>query len=267
MPTSAPIHYDPAAALAAGLAAIALLAWAFWPAKGLWAWWRRLRRAGARVEAEDALKHICLAELEGHEATPQSVAGALQISLGRALEAVERLERSGLVRTDRGRLRLTDPGRRYALQIIRAHRLWESQLAERTGLPEHEWHAQAEAAEHRLSPEDLDRLAAQLGHPTHDPHGDPIPTSDGRLRPPPGKPLTAFEPGGAVRVVHIEDEPESTYAQLVKLGLYPGQSLRIIGKNEREITVRDGRREIRIPRLAAANLTAEAVPCGAVLVS
>ncbi len=80
-----------------------------------------------------------------------------------------------------GAWRLTEPGRDYATQVVRAHRLWETYLAEETGLDESQWHARAHRREHELSRSEIDELAARIGNPTHDPHGDPIPTSEGDL--------------------------------------------------------------------------------------
>ena len=85
-------------------------------------------------------------------------------------------------------LRLTPDGRREALRVIRIHRLWERYLADETGLDAREWHAHAERREHGTSDQQAEALAATLGHPRYDPHGDPIPTPSGELPPHQGDP-------------------------------------------------------------------------------
>ena len=87
----------------------------------------------------------------------------------------------GLVSTSEENLKLTNNGKSYALRVIRVHRLWEKYLADETSVEELEWHASAEEIEHLLTPEEADELAAQIGNPVFDPHGDPIPTSDGKF--------------------------------------------------------------------------------------
>ena len=217
---------DPFVALgvaAAGGLALALL---LWPRAGALARWRRARRMSDRVYREDALKHIHKAEVKGRRPTLLSIAGALGISPNEAAALVGRMEAGGLLADDAGTPRLTPAGRDAALHVIRAHRLWERYLAEETGYDEADWHGRAEEREHELTPAELEALAARLGHPTHDPHGDPIPPPDGALEPHGGVPLTALPADQAGRIVHLEDEPEIVYAQLVAEGLSPGQIVR-----------------------------------------
>src|SRR5262245_33061678 len=124
----------PGSALTAGVLALGLAAAVAWPGWGLLA---RLQRAGslrARVRAEDALKHLYKAGMEGPAPTLESLAGAMEVTLNRAAETAAELQKAGFVAIDGARLQLTTSGERYALNIIRAHRLWEQHLAERTGV-------------------------------------------------------------------------------------------------------------------------------------
>jgi DtxR family Mn-dependent transcriptional regulator len=216
--------------LALGIAAAcgALLALVFWPERGLLARWRRAQRMSEHVYREDALKHIHSAEMAGRRPTLQSIAGALQIGLDEAAALVGRMESDGLLIHEQDTPRLTPEGRLAAAHIIRAHRLWERYLAEETGYAEPDWHSQAEAREHDLSPDEVERLAARLGNPLYDPHGDPIPLPDGQVARTIGEPLAAVPPSQPARIVHLEDEPEAIYAQLVAEGLYPGLVVRVI---------------------------------------
>ena len=233
------------------LAGILLLAAMLWPQRG-WLARRRQRRALAeRVLREDALKHICKTEASGRRPTLQSVAGSLQLKPERTAGLLLGMEQQGLVSFSSGDLRLTESGRSAGMHIVRAHRLWECYLADQTGLKEGEWHARAEQREHLMTPQEADALSAQLGNPTHDPHGDPIPTAEGVLEPDAGQPLAALALGAPAILTHIEDEPENLYAQLVAEGLRVGMDVRMLEKNEQRVRfLANGEEHVVAPILA-----------------
>ena len=157
-------------------------------------------------------------------------------------------------------MRLTDEGRRYALRIVRTHRLWERYLAEETGVTEAEWHSEAEYREHVLSPDEANLLAEQMGNPRYDPHGDPIPTSSGDIIPPKGQPLLELPVGELGMIVHVEDEPESVYAQLVAEGLRPRMQVRVTEVSPERICFwADGEEYVLAP-VVAANISAVLLP-------
>lgn len=243
------------AGLLAGLAGLV-----FWPDQGILARWRRTREMNVRVRGEDALKHIHLWELDGRHPTVQSVAGALHVSANEAAGLLAGLESQQLVQIDAGELGLTPQGRDSALHIIRAHRLWERYLAEETGFSEAEWHGQAERLEHDLTPAELDDLAAQLGHPTHDPHGDPIPTAEGEMVDHGGRPLTTLDVDTPAQIVHLEDEPEVIYAQLAAEGLHPGQSLRVTENTPERIRFWTNGDEHVLAPIVAGNISVVPLP-------
>jgi DtxR family Mn-dependent transcriptional regulator len=251
-----------------GLVVIGVLL--FWPNGGLVGWWQRSRRMTTRVITEDALKHIEKADMHGEKASLQSLAGELHISTSQAADLVVDLQKQELLGMDAGKLELTPAGHEYALQIIRAHRLWEHYLAQETGFAETDWHLHAEDYEHRLTPEDVNRLAIQLGNPTHDPHGDPIPTAEGEMVYHGGQPLTAFKSGERLQIVHLEDEPEAISAQLAAEELHPGLSVRVIENSPRRMRFWAGGDEHILAPIVAANISAvpvqddieiEAHPC------
>jgi DtxR family Mn-dependent transcriptional regulator len=184
----------------------------------LWWQWQRHRRLGERIRTEDALKHIHTCEMEGVQPTAATLAETMTLSDEATAQLLGRMESAGLLRRQPEGLSLTPQGRAAALHIIRAHRLWERYLADQTGYDAGEWHRRADISEHYLGPEATEALAAQLGHPTHDPHGDPIPDADGRFVGHGGRPLTELAAGQMGRIVHIEDEPEVVYAQLLAEG-------------------------------------------------
>ncbi len=219
---------DPLTSLlvATSLASLGILL--FWPEKGLISRWQKTRQITQRMLGEDALKHIHKCDMKGRRPTMESIAGALRISPNETAELVHGLQSQKLVEVVEGEIHLTPQGRESALHIIRAHRLWERYLAEETGYQEADWHDQAERFEHHLSPDELDSLAAQLNYPTHDPHGDPIPTAGGEMVTHGGRPLTSLPVDVQGHIVHLEDEPPVVYAQLVAEGLHVGMPIRVI---------------------------------------
>lgn len=232
-----------------------LLGFLFWPQRGAFWEWQRRRRRSERVLIEDALKYLFKCERRDRSPTLESIAGMLSISLDRATEIMDRTRERGLVAFEEEGFELTETGRNIALQIVRAHRLWERYLADSTGFTEEEWHQQAEALEHHLSVEEMDRLSARLGRPIYDPHGDPIPTPRGELVDHEGKPLTALEEGDLARIVHIEDEPEMVYAQIVAEGLRPQMVVRLEEKSPKRILLWSEDREFILAPMIANNLS------------
>lgn len=231
--------------------AVASLLIVVWPRRGLIARWRSAGDLARRSRREDALKHILKCEANQQAATLASVAGAVEITSGAASELLGDLEAGGFVTVEAGGLRLRPAGREIALHIVRAHRLWESFLAEQTGVAEREWHLRAEKQEHLLTPERADELAARLGHPTHDPHGDAIPEPDGILKGERQDSLNDIEPDTPVVIRHIEDEPAPVYDQLLAQGLRAGMKAFVIERNEARIRFwADGEMHVLAPVLA-----------------
>lgn len=251
---------DPGTALLWFAAVVGLAALLAWPRRGLVFRARRLRRASERVQVEDALKHLVNCELSGTPASPTSLAGALEVSRARAHELVSRLVDSGFAVSGAPGLQLTESGRGYALRILRTHRLLERFFADRTGLRPSEWHDLAEAREHALSAAEADELAAKMGDPAVDPHGDPIPTAEGRLPPAQGISLAALEPGATAAVVHLEDEPAPVFRRLVSLGFHPAVPVKVVDRDDRAVEVLVGGRAVRIERPEAEAVTVEPVP-------
>ena len=234
---------------------LALLAVAvLMPQYGVAAFMRRHRAAVARERTENALKHLLRQATDGHSASFQSLKGELGLSDRALMSLAARLEDEGLIHSDGTHLRLTPEGERVALHVVRAHRLWEVYLAEELGMPLDRVHAEAERQEHRLSPQQVDRLSAAMGHPAVDPHGDPIPGSDGAALEAPGTALTAWPLSTPARIVHLEDEPPLAYAQLTAEGLKLGQIVRVIERTPSRIVLSDGENEYRLAPMLAANV-------------
>ncbi len=223
------------------------------------------RPSSARVDREDALRHIQLMLADGQAPTLQSVAGALNAAPDRAAAVLADLERRELIVFQAGRMTLTAAGRSDATHIIRAHRLWEQHLAQSSGVPPEQWHAHADRAEHRLTPADVAALTERLGNPTHDPHGDPIPGPHGAVVAHGGVPLDELPLDQTARVTHVEDEPEMVFAELVMRGLYPGAIVRVVERGPHELGLWvDGEQVALTPLLvhnvSVAPLAAPAAP-------
>jgi len=239
---------------------LALGYWLFRPSRGVFWQWRRARSLNQRVLREDALKHLHRCERYGRPATVESLSGALHVTGDSAASLLADLESNQLIRSEGETFRLTPEGREYALHVIRSHRLWERYLADETGYEHEAWHDRAESAEHSLTPEEADALAAELGYPTHDPHGDPIPTANGEMVPHGGQPLNALPVDVPARIVHLEDEPDASYAQLVAEELGPGMIVRIIETSPSRVRFwADGEEHLLAP-VVAANISVVPLP-------
>jgi DtxR family Mn-dependent transcriptional regulator len=251
---------QPLLALGVATAVVVAAFWLFWPVSGMYWRWSRFRRFSDRTLVEDALKHLYDCEARHHPATVHSLSGALGISGHRLAEVVSRLEQLKLAESAGGTYNLTTEGRTYALRIIRVHRLWESYLSDDTGFDASEWHLQAERKEHTTTLEEAEALSARMGHPRFDPHGDPIPTPSGEIVPPPGQPLSDMKPGQAGKIVHLEDEPQEIYAQLLAESLYPGMNVRIFEVSPERIRFEAEGDEHVLAPVVAANLSVQALP-------
>ena len=246
---------DPLITLLIGTGIILVAVVSFFPQKGLFARMKRTKRISKRVLIEDALKHLYDCEYSGITCSLDSVAGKLAISEDEAAELIAKLENMGLLTSQLETLQLSSEGRSYALRIIRVHRLWEKYLADETGVNELEWHHLAEEAEHKLTSSDADALAAQIGNPVFDPHGDPIPSTEGELPDKKGKPLTDLQFGEFASITHIEDEPDAIYQQLVAEGLYPGMQVRILESSKERVKFTANGEECLLAPLFAKNIT------------
>jgi DtxR family Mn-dependent transcriptional regulator len=173
---------------------------------------------------EDYAKAIF--SLESRDDQPVStnaLAERLGITPGSVSAMLKRLDELGLIThlPYRG-VRLTPDGRRIALEVIRHHRLLESYLAEALGMPWDRVHDEAEVLEHVLS-EDLEALiAAKLGHPTHDPHGDPIPSAELELDERSTERMESLQPGDEGRFVRVSDSDPEMLRYLADRGISPG---------------------------------------------
>ncbi len=232
-----------------------IVALVFFPTYGLFSRWKRNRRKMKRAVIEDALKHVFDCEYKNIFCTTESIAGSLLLSTDEAAKLLTLLSTMGLLVTFDNGVKLTAEGRSYALRIIRIHRLWERYLADETSVPPTEWHSSAELAEHKLTAAEVETLAAQIGNPNFDPHGDPIPTPSGEIPPKKGHSLLSLKSGEFADITHIEDEPEAVYAQLIAQGLYVGMQVMMIERSNEHVRFAADGKDIVLAPLLTNNVT------------
>jgi len=230
-----------------------------WPKFGIAALYKKASRNNRKVMIEDALKHIFDYEYQGLKSTLNSIAGNLGISTDKASRLVQNLKKVKLVTLEDQEVSLSSDGRSYALRVIRVHRLWENYLAEETGVQETDWHDEAELIEHLMTQEEADLLSAKMGNPKYDPHGDPIPTPEGKIPVRKGKSLNKIESGEIVRILHIEDEPKAIYTQLIAQGLFIGKEILIVERTSDKIKIASDGEERIIALLLASKVSVETV--------
>jgi DtxR family Mn-dependent transcriptional regulator len=247
------------------IAVAILLIYIFIPRFGLLALYRNWRAAQQREQVEDALKHLLDREQGGRHASPESLAGTLDLPRVKATTLIASMESQGLVESRGSELHLTAEGERWAMHIVRAHRLWERYLADEARMPLEKVHTEAHRREHGQTADQLDRMEAALGHPSHDPHGDPIPTREGKLPLDEKTPITSWQADRPARIVHLEDEPAIAYEQILATGLRLGQTIRILESSPQRYILSDGESEYRLAPAVAANVHVAALPEGAVM--
>jgi DtxR family Mn-dependent transcriptional regulator len=175
---------------------------------------------------QDYLKTIYSLAQSG-PVTTTALATRLQVTPASVTAMVKRLAGQGLLRHRRYHdIELTDRGCELALEVVRHHRLLEAYLHKALGLSWDKVHEEAEVLEHVLSEELEDRIAELLGHPTHDPHGDPIPPKNGTHTEVFHVPLAEFAPAPAT-VERVSDRDPQALRYFEQLGMVPGRSIEV----------------------------------------
>jgi DtxR family Mn-dependent transcriptional regulator len=179
---------------------------------------------------ENYAKAIYALEQRSNEAvTTNALAARLDVTPASASNMVKKLAELKLVTHEPYRgVRLTGKGRKVALEVLRHHRLLELYLAESLGVPWDRVHDEAEILEHVLSEELEELIAAKLGHPTHDPHGDPIPSRDLSISEERTESLAALEVGTCGVFVRVSDSDPEMLRYLSERGITPGDSFEVV---------------------------------------
>jgi len=179
---------------------------------------------------ENYAKAIYALEQRGDGAvTNNALAERIGVTPASASSMVKKLDGLGLVtHAPYKGVKLTESGRRVALEVLRHHRLLELYLAESLGVPWDRVHDEAEVLEHVLSEELEELIAKKLGNPTHDPHGDPIPTAALEIEERPTQALASLPTGAKGVLVRVSDSDPGMLRYLADLGITPGDRFEVV---------------------------------------
>lgn len=199
----------------------------FWPQRGILSIWKHHKEVD-RIYLEDCIKQLYEFGVAKHPISVSDLIYVLEISPDEAKILSDKMIKKHLVnQKTENSLQLTNFGEQKALQIIRAHRIWESHLANK-GIDIENIHDEADKYEHFTTAEKINEMEANLGHPKRDPHGDVIPSANGEIQEEKGIPLTQWPSNREARIDHVEDEPKALFTQLIAMGLVAGAKLNII---------------------------------------
>ncbi len=188
-------------------------------------------RGGPGEAAENYTKAIYALQQRGGTVTTNALAERLGVTAASASGMVKKLNALGLVRHEPYRgVQLTRDGERVALEVLRHHRLLELYLTERLDMPWDRVHDEAEVLEHVISEELEALIAAKLGHPTHDPHGDPIPTPDLTIEEGPTLNMQSLAAGDRGVFVRVSDSDPEMLRYLGDRGIAPGDRFEVLEK-------------------------------------
>jgi DtxR family transcriptional regulator, Mn-dependent transcriptional regulator len=180
---------------------------------------------------EDYLKAIYRLSPHGRPASTSEIAHRLELSPASVSGMVKRLSEQGLLEhVPYKGVQLTEEGRRAALRMLRRHRLIEAYLVAFLGYTWDTVHDEAERLEHAVSDKLVERMAAVLGHPTVDPHGDPIPTSEGDIHELASMPLADVPAGAMVEIRQVEEGQPERLRYIASVGLRPGVRVRVVDR-------------------------------------
>ena len=184
--------------------------------------------------AQDYLKVIWNAqEWSLDKVSTKMLAEKIGVSASTASESIRKLAEQGLVDHEKyGAVTLTESGRRAALAMVRRHRLLEAFLVKELGYSWDEVHDEAEVLEHAVSDRLVARIDAKLGFPQRDPHGDPIPGSDGQVPTPPARQLWSCADGDTGMVARISDKDPEMLRYFDSIGISLDSRLRVLTRRE-----------------------------------
>ncbi len=184
-------------------------------------------------QLEDYLKNIYKIQSSEGRVTTTLLSQKLKISPASVTEMIKKLAEEGIVtHTPYKGVQLTKEGRKRALQIIRRHRLWEAFLVEVLKYGWHEIDEEAEKLEHITSERLERRIDEILGYPSTDPHGDAIPTREGKVDASPHNPLATIPPGSTVTVRRVSDSSPEILRYMSKLGITLNKKIKVKEKIE-----------------------------------
>lgn len=208
---------------------------------------------------ENYLKAIYHLSQDGTRGVSTSeIAEVMQTKAASVTDMIKRLSSKGLISYEKYHgVGITDEGKSDALNVIRKHRLWETFLVDKLGFAWSDVHEVAEQLEHIQSPLLIEKLDHFLGHPSHDPHGHPIPDKDGKITTIKNQPLSHIEKGKECKVCSVTDSSSTFLHYLDKLGIQIGSVLLVQEKEafdgSLEVVV-DGKKTTSLSKEASENI-------------
>lgn len=194
--------------------------------------------------------------------TTNDLAARLSVTPASASGMIKKLAQLGLATHEPYRgVELTAEGERLALEMIRHHRLLELYLVEQLDVPWDRVHAEAEVLEHVLSEELEERIATKLGNPTHDPHGDPIPSAELQIEEGDTVALSECEIGTRGRLVRVSDADPAMLRYLESRGIGIGDDFEVVERQPfgGPLTVRFGETEHALGSTLTAAMRVEII--------
>jgi DtxR family transcriptional regulator, Mn-dependent transcriptional regulator len=202
--------------------------------------------------SEDYIK--ALYQLGASDINTQTLADYLEVKPASVTGMLKKLAELGLVQhTPYQGASLTVSGEKIALELLRHHRLLETYLHQALGYNLHELHDEAEKLEHHISEDFEARIDAALGYPTHDPHGDPIPTLEGVVPDSAKRPVSDMTVGERARLGRITRHTPEFLMHVTRLGLTPGATLEVV-----DLSAPAGTVALQIDGVAVHTLSLEA---------
>jgi DtxR family Mn-dependent transcriptional regulator len=246
---------DPKVSLLVFFGTIVLLYYVFRPTKGIYFLLKKSYNSNSKMVVEDILKLLYHNQISNKNLTTHDLTDKLNYNNSLLIESISKMIENELIYVDGDSYKLSELGNEYALQIVRAHRLWEKYLSEKTGFDKHEWHERAEKKEHELSIDETNKLAELLGNPKYDPHGDPIPTKSGKIALKNGVSLSTLPVQSVGKIVHIEDEPDIIYRQILAEKIHLDSLIRVVENNPNRVVFHSEGEKFILAPVVAGNIT------------
>tara|TARA_R110002051_G_scaffold306_3_gene1345 strand:+ start:12242 stop:13264 length:1023 start_codon:yes stop_codon:yes gene_type:complete len=247
--------YNPITALLIFFAISVFVYLLFRPNKG-WYWLITTNsKSNGKIIIEDILKLLYHSENANKQLNLNDIIRTLKNSDSLIVESINKMITHKLICMEGDAVKLTKSGSDYALRIVRAHRLWEKFLAEKTGFDRAEWHEIAEKKEHELTNDEANILASKLGNPQFDPHGDPIPTNTGKIAKIKGTALSELPVDTIGRITHIRDKPDIIYKQILAEKIHIGSLIRVVEKTSTRIVFHSEGESFVLAPIIAGNIT------------
>lgn len=246
---------DPIVLLIIFFGVIVLIYYTFRPTKGLYYVLKKTEAINKKTIIEDILKLLYHNQISNKKLTTNDITEKLKYNNHLLIVSISKMIENELIYMEGESFRLSELGNEYALQIIRAHRLWEKFLSEKTGFDKKEWHERAERKEHELSVDEINKLSELLGNPLFDPHGDPIPTLTGKTAVKRGVSLSELPVNTVGRIIHIEDEPDIIYKQILAEKIHLGSQIHVVENSTMRVVFHSEGEKFILAPIVAGNIT------------